>query len=80
MVRKKVRTQFLLLKKLHGKEKSKNSILTFQKQILRVRKKVRTRFLLFKKTNKQTKNHAVRKKVRTRFLLFEEKNHRISKS
>ena len=27
MVRKTVRSQFLLLKKIHGKEKSKNSIL-----------------------------------------------------
>ena len=43
IVRKKERTQFLhLKKKLHGKEKSKNSILTFQKKNLRVRKKVRT--------------------------------------
>ena len=42
MLRRKVRTQLLLLKKKsHGKEKSKNSILTFQK-IPRVWKKIRS--------------------------------------
>ena len=43
MVRKKVRTVFLLFKKSHGKEKGKNWILTFQKK-----SQVRTQILLFK--------------------------------
>ena len=38
MVRKKVRTQFLLLKKSHGKEKSRTRFLLFKK-IPRVKKK-----------------------------------------
>ena len=49
MVRKKVRTQFLLLKKTHGWAKGKKLILTFQKKNQRVRKKVRTQFLLLEK-------------------------------
>ena len=50
MVRIKVRTVFLLFKKKisKGKEKGKNSNLTFPKCYM-VRKKVRTGFLLFKK-------------------------------
>ena len=49
MVRKKVRTVFLLCKKKSkGKEKGKNSNLTFPKNYM-VKKKVRTGFLLFKK-------------------------------
>ena len=51
MVRKKVRNVFLLLKKSKGKEKCKNSNLTFPKNYM-VRKKVRTGFLLFKKKKK----------------------------
>ena len=50
MVRKKVRTQFLLLKKRsHDKAKSKNLILTFHKKNPRVKKKVRMQFLLLEK-------------------------------
>ena len=55
-----------------GKEKGKNSNLTFPKNYM-VRKKVRTGFLLFKKKKKM-----VRKKVRTVFLLFK-KNLRVRK-
>ena len=33
MVRQKLRTRFLLFKKIHGKEKGKDCILTFQKKI-----------------------------------------------
>ena len=73
---------------LHGQEKGKNWILTFQKNHM-VRKKVRTGFLLFKKTSKGKekgknpnltfqKNHIVRKKVRARSLLLT-KNHIVIK-
>ena len=59
MVRKKVRTGFLLFKKkkkkIKGKEKGKNSNLTFQKINHMVWQKVIARSLLLKKqTNKQT--------------------------
>ena len=66
MVRKKVRTQFLLFENpnkqkqtnkqtikqtnKHGKEKDKNSIITFEKKNRMVRKKIRTRFSFFKKS------------------------------
>ena len=50
MVRQKVRTRFLLFKKKSlGKEKGKNSNLTFRKKNHMVRQKVRARSLLFKK-------------------------------
>ena len=50
MVRKKVRTRFLLFKKKSpkGKEKGKNSILTFQKQS-RGKKKSKSPILTFEK-------------------------------
>ena len=54
-------------KKSQGKEKSKNSILAFQK-ILRVREKVRTRFLLFQK--KKKKSHG-KKKGKNSILTFQ---------
>ena len=80
MVRKKVRTVFLLFKKnSKGKEKGKNSNLTFPKNYM-VRKKVRTGFLLFKKKNKnkkKIKKLRVMKKVRTQILLFKTNKHMV---
>ena len=58
MVRKKVRTRFLLFKKNpKGKEKGKNSILTFQKNKSRGKKKGKSPILTFEK-----KNHMVSKR------------------
>ena len=56
MVRKKVRTQILLFKKIHGKKKGKNWILTSppQKKNHIVWQKVRAQSLLLKKKNIQT--------------------------
>ena len=83
MVRQKVRTQSLLLKKkakknTHGKEKGKkNRILspktieTFQTKIKQTnngKEKGKNSILTFQK------NHMVRKKVRTVFLLFKKKS------
>ena len=55
MVRKKVRSKFLLLKKIHGKEKSKNSI-------LKGKEKGKNSILtLEKKTNKNKKQKTKQK-------------------
>ena len=62
MVKKKVRTQFS--KNSQGKEKSKNSILTFQKKNPKGKEKGKNAILTFGK-----KSH-VKQKVRTQFLLF----------
>ena len=49
MVRQKVRTRFLLFKKLHGKEKGKNWILTFQKKKSKGKEKGKNSNLTFQK-------------------------------
>ena len=65
MVRKKVRTGFLLFKKNSMRNvKGKNCILTFQEKNSKGKEKGKNSNLTF------PKNHMVRKKVRTGFLLF----------
>ena len=74
MVRKKVRTVYVFLlckKKSKGKEKGKNSNLTFPKNYM-VKKKVRTGFLLFKKSHGKAKG-------KSQILTFEKKEHIVIK-